>query len=99
MSDEPRTYTAEEAREHVLGHMHVLVKYWAKLPDKSMADRLDGLAFSFLTMIDGATGLPAMDLVLRPHHNDEEFHREEDENWYQDGQVVNGNVCLHELWY
>lgn len=99
MSDEPRAYTAEEARENIISHVRTMVKYWARLPDKSITDRLDGLAFSILVMVDGETDLPAMDLVLRSHPDDEEFCREEGENWYQNGQVINGDVCLHELWY
>lgn len=101
-SNEPcaRAYTVDEVRQNILSHVRAMVKYWATQPlGKNTTERLDGLAFSLLVMIDGCSELPAMDLVMRPHPDNERFKREEGENWYQNGQVINGDVHLHDLWY
>lgn len=91
--------TEAEVREEFLDHVHALVGYWAELPDKTPKERLDGLAFSILNIFDGTTmQLPAMDIALRPHPSDKEFHRENGEDWYEDGMVIN-ECMLHELWH
>ena len=38
-----------------------------------------------------------MDLILRPHPDDERFYRDEGEDFYLDGQVIN-DTMLHEMW-
>ena len=94
-----RAYTAEEARKMFLDHMRNMSRYWANLPDKSVQDKLNGLCFSFLSMIDGATmDLPSMDIVLRPHESDKEFLTEQGEDYFEDGMVIN-DCDLHEEWH
>ena len=96
---ESRAYTQEEVREQLLGHIQHLCHYWAtvKLTDTpdTIRERLDGLAFSILTMIDGCSGLPAFDLIPAPHEEDKAFAINEGENWY-DKEVIN-ECQLHEL--
>jgi hypothetical protein len=96
----PRPITADEAREKFLELVRAYVEYWAnesRTPDTRQ--KLDGLAFSILNILDGTTvGFPACDVVLRPHADDEEFLRGEGNNWYVNGQVINA-VLLHEMFY
>jgi hypothetical protein len=92
-----RAKTAEEVREELLDHVRTMVDYWDKT-ERDKKGALSGLAFSILTMIDGAAELPAFDLVCRPHPDDEAFHKSEDEDWYPDGMVVN-ECMLHDLFY
>jgi len=41
--------------------------------------------------------VPAMDITLRPHPDDEAFHKEQGENYFADGMVINdGGFYLHE---
>ena len=95
-----RAYTKAEVREEILRYIKELEKYWGGLPDKTVAERLSGLSFSILTMIDGATmDLPAMDLVLRPHPDDREFNINEGNNYYEDGMVVSDDVHLHDFYH
>ena len=91
--------TAEEARKDFLTYLAGLAKYWATLPDKTPLERCNGLAFSVLTIIDGDTFMPPMDLVLRPHPDDEQFNRDDGDDWYEDGQVINDCGALHEIWH
>jgi hypothetical protein len=96
---EPRAKTAEEARADFLAHVRQVARYWESPPDRTVRERLEGLAFSILNIFDGTSGLPAMDIVLRPHPDDEAFYKSEDENWFEDGQIINDGVMLHEVFY
>lgn len=99
---EPREYTEEEIREQFLENIRAYVRYWDKLPDKSTKERLEGLAFSILAVIDGSTAeLPAFVLAPFPHEEDKEFRRNRGENWYPENHQasVKADIArgLHEL--
>ena len=96
----PRPYTAEEAREMFMHHVRELARYWAELPgDKTPRERCDGLAFSILVAIDGGSvALPAFDLSLAPHPDDEAYLKSNGENWFETGMVIN-DCQLHEAFY
>jgi hypothetical protein len=105
---EPREYTAEEIREHFLSHLRMMVDYWASvdIPRDTVKERLDGLAFSFLSMIDGSSGgMPGFRIFPSCHEDDPEYHRENGENWWpvNDGRDLRGEITdgvhLHEMWY
>lgn len=91
--------TAEQVREQVLSHLRHLASYWSSLQDKTPKERCEGMVFSMLTMIDGCSGLPSFDLVVRPHPDDKQFHIDEGEDYYADGQVINRDVHLHDLFF
>ncbi len=94
-----RAWTAEEARARMLAHLKGIAQYWGDVKGRTDRERLDGLCFSFLTMIDGSNvELPSMDLVLRPHPDDKAFAEANDENYYEDGMVIN-DAMLHEEWH
>ena len=96
---EPRAKTVEEARKAFLTQAHIYADYWAKFPDLTPQDRCNGVVFSILNIFDGTVpGLPAMDITLRPHSDDEEYCKLEGSNWWQDGMVFN-ECHLHELYY
>lgn len=96
----PRPFTAEEVRAKLLDQVRSCVAYWesdSRTP--SVREKLDGLAFSILNIIDGTSvGLPAFDLRLSPHPDDQKYHEEMGENWYESGQLVN-DVMLHDAYY
>lgn len=54
---------AEEIRQQMLEHIQRMVQYWAEQPGLNIHDRCDGVAFSILTMIDGAADVPPMAMV------------------------------------
>lgn len=84
-----KQYTADEIRQQMVEHIDRMVTYWAELPGLSTEDRCDGVAFSVLTMLDGAGALPPMLMsVCSPSAADE----------YPDGLIVNADVDLHDAY-
>jgi hypothetical protein len=80
--------------------MRNLASYWGSVPEKSVEDRLSGLCFSLLNIFDGTSlGLPAFDLVVRPHPDDKALHIRNGERYYEDGMVINADVHMHEEFY
>jgi hypothetical protein len=76
-----------------------MIKYWDSQKGMTSAEKLDGLAFSFLTLIDGSTlNMPAMNIVLRPHPDDKQFLIMNDEDWFVDGMTINDDATMHDEW-
>ena len=59
---ESREKTIEEMKEEFLSQILCLVNYWNNQSKGSTHDKLDGLAFSILSILDGCTILPAYSL-------------------------------------
>jgi len=97
-------YTTDEIREKVLNHIRAMVQYWDNLPKETTVEKLDGLAFSILTMLDGCTmDLPGFIVAPCPHEDDKSYHLDHKEKFYPDNSniKVDGDIagCLHELFY
>lgn len=93
----PRAYTDEEVRAKFLRTLKEMALEWEKYPDKTVRERLEGLAFSILCVFDGVhMCLPAFDIVARPHEDDESFCKRNGENWIPNGLMIN-DCSLHEL--
>lgn len=100
MSDEARAYTKEEVREEFLAHLRHLAVYWANVEGQTVQELVEGALFSALNVFDGTSmSLPMFDLVLRPHPDDQAYHVQHGENWYEDGMVINDDVYLHDEFY
>lgn len=99
--DGPRAWTEEEMRDKILSHIWSLVDYWNRddLPvTEDRRDRLGGLAFSILSMLDGCTlDIPGIDLTFCPHPDDKEYHIERGENWVEGGMRL--NFSLHDFFH
>jgi hypothetical protein len=102
MQNQSRAYTEEEIRDQFLHHVAHLVQYWnsevgSNVPeDESSRGRLEGLAFSMLSAIDGCSmSLPGFTLKPYPHPTDKQYHIDNDENYYPDDVDIAGG--LHEL--
>ena len=99
-----RPYTVREVRKMLLRQAAGLAEYWSndsnfKSGEKTSKEKIEGALFSFFVLFDGGSiGLPAMDIVLRPHPHDKAFHYEEGDNYFLDGMVINDDCQLHELW-
>ena len=96
---QPRAFTKEEMREKVLAHARHLAHYWANTDENSVLGKCEGVAFSMLCMIDGVSGLPAMDLSMQPHEDDKQYNIGLGENWVEPGMVINDDCYLHELFH
>ena len=88
----------EDVREELLDQIRAYIGFWINTKDQTEEQKLVGLAFSILNIFDGTSAcLPAMDIVLRPHEDDKEYNKENGDDWYEDGMVVN-ECMLHEQW-
>lgn len=105
---EPREWTIEEVQDKFLDHIRSLVNYWAQdhiVPDYNVKSKLNGLAFSILSTLDGCSSLPGFLLIPSPHESDKEYLKEIGENWYKPiSEITNiKEACLpgmlHELFY
>lgn len=95
-----REKTAKEVREEFMEHMKHLCRYWARAEVESELERCEGLMHSVLVTFDGCSAaLPALDIVVRPHPDDKEFHQSEGSDWYPDGVAINDDCHLHDLLY
>ena len=100
-SSEPRAITPEELRDQLLGHMRQMAKYWAEVDSDrhhTILDRINGFGHSVLAMLDGESiGLPAFDLVAKPHEDDKQYQIDNEENWIEDETRISDT--LHDHWY
>lgn len=95
----PIAYTPEEVRDMYLDHMRGLVDYWHKESRRETErERMEGLVFSILVMLDGAASLPSVNLCLSPHPTDKEYLTSIGEKHFESDMIIN-NCQLHELWF
>jgi hypothetical protein len=98
---EPRQYTVDEVRKQVLEYVWGLVDHW--LNESRTADtrgKLSGLAFSFMVMLDGGSVLPGFVVAPSPHPDDEDYHRENGDNWFPRAESSPFDITpLHEVFY
>jgi hypothetical protein len=95
-----RAYTKKEIRDHFLFAIRSSIKYWSNQNDLSTKEKLDGLASSILSIIDGCSSTNiTLDLVIQTHPEDKEYSIENEENWYENGTVINSGLHLHKLLY
>lgn len=104
----PRAMTQAEMRHIFVETLRRDARYWATVQGRSVEDKLLGLGFSFLVMLDGATdGLPAFEIVPVPHESNEAYHRENGTNWWPapfgatrkivESFGIHGGTMLHDL--
>lgn len=87
--DEPRELTEDEVREQYLGLIQTYVRYWHNLPNKTCRERMEGLAFSMLVILDGESGLPGFIVAPCPHQDDKEYHKDQGDNWFPENHKSN----------
>lgn len=95
--------TKEEARYLFMKHISSLVDYWHK--DTRETDplrKLEGLAFSILSTIDGSSvGLPMYQLVPSPASEDDiQYAKEHGFDYYpKEPMDITDDQALHEIFY
>lgn len=93
-----KAHSIDDVKIQLISSIKHICHYWASLPNKSDIDRCEGVAFSILNIIDGtSSGLPSMDLVLRPHPDDMKFNLDNGNDYYEDGMVINADCYLHDM--
>jgi hypothetical protein len=86
------TMNVSEIRTEFLSHIKGLVEYWSSLPDKTVQERMDGLVFSILNLLDGdvsGTLLTLAPLEANPNIVMDitgELHAEWAENYCNEGE-------------
>lgn len=92
-----RAKTAEEVREDFLQNIKSICRYWANAEGKNDLEKCEGVAFSILNIFDGtSSAFPTMDIILRPHPEDKQYHIDNGMDYYEDGQMIN-DCYLHSL--
>jgi len=94
-----REYTEEEVRKMFLNHIRGLAAYWDSVEGRTSREKLDGLAFSILVMLDGGSALPGFDVSPSPHPSDKEFHIDEGTNYFPSDGECQIAGCLHEEYH
>lgn len=98
-----RELNNEEVRERFLEHIRGLVEYWGEGLDEKSKDKLDGLAFSILTTLDGCSGdMPLFIVAPVCTREDIEYFKKEDMDYYPvSPEYVECDIsgCLHDLYY
>jgi hypothetical protein len=104
MDNKPREYSENEIRENFLRNVWSIVDYWKneELENDTMENRIEGVVFSILAMLDGANiNLPSFIVAPSPHKDDKEYSIKNNHNYYpyNDSDNIKGNIagCLHEL--
>lgn len=93
-----RELTEEEMREQFLIGIHDRVEYWNNQKSDTL-DKLEGLAFSILSMIDGCSmDLPGYNLSPISDEETIEYLKRNGENYYPVNSPDIGGY-LHELFY
>lgn len=95
-SNKPRAFTAEEVEKQFLTTVANYVEYWATLPNKTDREKVEGLAFSMLVILDGGSAtLPGFAVTPTPHESDKDYHIERGENYFPTDVDIAGS--LHEV--
>lgn len=95
MSKKPRAKTVNEIRKDVLNHVYDTIDNWEHV-DATVRQKLEGVAFSILSMLDGESGcLPQFLVALDPTSTDQKYYKLRGENWYpsNEGVEVKGNIA------
>lgn len=93
-----RELTKDEVEEMFLAHVARLAKDWESSDRKTVAEKLSGLAFSILVLLDGeACDLPGFTVSPRSSKGDKKFYASHGENWFPKRCDIGGG--LHERFY
>lgn len=92
----------EEVREEFLSHVRNIIQYWSDLPGKSVRDRVEGVAFSIMSTLDGCSmAVPKFIVAPDPDPSDKPYHIENDEDYYPENHEIDikSDISggLHEL--
>lgn len=89
----------EEMQDVFIQQVGIITRYWANLENISEQEKCEGVAFSIMNIFDGTCGgFPcAIDLVLKPHPDDKQYHIDNGDSYIEDGMVINDDIHLHEM--
>jgi hypothetical protein len=96
-----KPYTKEEMRQMFLDLCRDTARFWSKVENRTPQEMCDGVVFSMLNIIDGtSSGFPAaISLQMEPHPDDKQYNIDNGEQWVENGQIINDDIMLHDLYY
>ena len=101
-------YTEDEIRGKFINHVRANVEYWnGPLSEPyDQRERLSGLAFSIMVLLDGGTMvLPSFIVAPHPHSDDKQYHIDNEEDYFPENHELDDQIkgdiggCLHEMLY
>ena len=101
MPAEPREMTPQECRSALLAAVWNYVDYWEREDRRPTArGKLEGLAFSILTLLDGDTpSVPAFLVIPNPHPDDKDYRAARGRNWWPAADKGVDLGTLHEFFF
>lgn len=90
-----REKTITEVQQDLIDHIWDLIEYWEKESRaKTPRDKLEGLAHSILSTLDGCSmNLPRFAIIPNPHPDDKQYYIENGEDWYPDNVDIGGELA------
>ena len=89
----PREYTQEEMEAIFLGKVREEINRWEEMPERTVRQKLEGLALTILAILDGEGGnLPGFIVAPLTHHNDKQYSIDKGENYYPENHQIEGMV-------
>lgn len=103
--NDPHEYTEDEVRELFLKQVWAMTNFWAtQVPEQSAKERIEGVAFSIMSLLDGCSAAMGGFIVAPcPHPEDKAYLQSNSENWYPENHESDVNCdisgSLHELFH
>lgn len=97
--DYPREYTIDEVLEAFVEQIRVMIDWWARedrVPD--VKEKLEGLAHSIFSILDGKTDCVGFTVTPCPHPSDKGYHLDNEECWYPSEGDIAGDLCRAFYW-
>jgi len=98
-----REFTTEEVREQFLEAVRARIIDWSNNNRRNEKEKLEGLAFSILSLIDGESiDLPGFILAPAPNSEDKQYYIKRNKNWYPENHEIEDKIkcditgCLHD---
>ena len=87
----------KEIQERIFAYLDNMIDYWISEKNRpSIRDKMEGLIFSVLIMVDGESILPAFKLIPSPCSEDKDYLTQLGEKYYPDDLDIAGD--LHHSW-
>jgi len=89
-----REMTEEEMAGIIMDDIFDTIYFYEKQDQQDTREKLEGLAFSILVLLDGGANLPRMIVAPDPESGDRQHYIQEGENWIPENQNVKVNCNL-----
>jgi len=78
-----RERTTDEIKEDLLEYIVALINEWTTFPNRTIEERLTGLAYSILSTLDGESlSFPKFIVAPDPNREDKQYHINRNKDYY-----------------